>query len=99
MTCLPSRAASLPSNKKCKTNEVYLRCGPNCPFSCQETGIQRKPCRNRCREGCFCQFGFIRFRRSCIPEKHCPGNYFTVINGIIRMTIICATISLKMFTE
>ncbi|KHJ43166.1 trypsin Inhibitor like cysteine rich domain protein [Trichuris suis] len=58
---------------KCGPNQVYLRCGPSCPLTCEDV-LRPKPkmCTLQCVRGCFCKGGYVLDEeKNCVPRRRC----------------------------
>ncbi|XP_046691095.1 alpha-tectorin-like isoform X4 [Silurus meridionalis] len=64
----------------CPTNSHYELCGSDCGHTC--TSIINDTCEGTCREGCFCDDGFVRSGGNCMPVEQCGcshnGFYFQI---------------------
>uniref|UniRef100_A0A7N6FAI2 Uncharacterized protein n=1 Tax=Anabas testudineus TaxID=64144 RepID=A0A7N6FAI2_ANATE len=62
----------------CPVNSHYELCGTDCGHTCASTGNAN--CEQVCSEGCFCNEGFRRSGRSCVPVHSCgcqhDGSYY-----------------------
>ena len=56
---------------QCAANEIYTKCAPLCPPTCEEK--EPKPCLDKCLDGCVCKEGYIRSVTggACVPEDTC----------------------------
>ncbi|MEE6481990.1 hypothetical protein FKM82_013103 [Ascaphus truei] len=59
---------------RCAQNMNYNKCGTACPLSCDN---YRQPpvCTKDCKEGCFCNDGFVQLRDGssiCVDKNQCP---------------------------
>ncbi|XP_059575337.1 IgGFc-binding protein [Alligator mississippiensis] len=63
----------------CPSNTHYEFCGTGCPNSCHNV-LDPDECELPCREGCFCNDGFILSGDKCIPSTDCgcmhQGRYY-----------------------
>nr|XP_055041674.1 alpha-tectorin-like [Misgurnus anguillicaudatus] len=64
----------------CPENAHYELCGTNCGHTCASS-IDAS-CEYTCSEGCFCNDGFVRSARLCVPVEQCgcmyDGFYYTI---------------------
>lgn len=62
--------------KQCQQDEIYKTCGSPCEATCDNPNKSNVVCTQACREGCFCDNGFVRNQRSglCILPKNCPNS-------------------------
>uniref|UniRef100_A0A182KAG6 TIL domain-containing protein n=1 Tax=Anopheles christyi TaxID=43041 RepID=A0A182KAG6_9DIPT len=62
-----------PSNMCNRLNERYDACGSGCgDLTCQNVRKNNIQCGRQCKEGCFCNNGYVRSRSgSCIPSYAC----------------------------
>lgn len=76
-----SSSPALPTGPVCPPNQHYELCGPSCAATCSG---QEEPedCEDAalCAEGCFCDPGFLRSGRDCVPLSRCgcwhDGTYY-----------------------
>ncbi|XP_074841635.1 SCO-spondin-like [Carettochelys insculpta] len=59
---------------QCEDGLVYEACGPACPPSCQNYGLDpaQRCAALSCVEGCFCPDGHVLHDGSCIDPAECP---------------------------
>ena len=62
------------ATEECGSHEQFSDCGTACEATCS-TGPGPRPCIKICKQGCFCQTGYIRLIDGgpCISESSCPG--------------------------
>ncbi|XP_077196888.1 alpha-tectorin-like [Paroedura picta] len=72
----------------CPKNSHYEPCSTACPASCVDTTAPLY-CAEPCREGCFCDKGYILSGGTCVPLNHCGcvlnGRYYQVGDEVILM--------------
>lgn len=66
------------SEKLCKSNEQYQRCGDECEETCsydRSSDKRPKSCneQRKCKRGCFCKSGLVRHEGECIAKRKCPS--------------------------
>lgn len=68
-----SSSPLLPTGPVCPPNQHYELCGPSCAATCrgQEEPEDCDDDDALCAEGCFCDPGFLRSGRGCVPLSHC----------------------------
>jgi len=44
----------------CQDNEVFETCGTACETTCENLNQDPAPCTMQCKEGCFCEDGFVK---------------------------------------
>ncbi|XP_060720764.1 alpha-tectorin-like [Tachysurus vachellii] len=57
----------------CPANSHYELCGSDCGHTC--TSSINVICERTCREGCFCNEGFLRSGSNCVPVEQCGCSY------------------------
>ncbi|XP_047672157.1 alpha-tectorin-like isoform X20 [Tachysurus fulvidraco] len=57
----------------CPANSHYELCGSDCGHTC--TSSINVTCERTCREGCFCNEGFVRSGNNCVPVEQCGCSY------------------------
>lgn len=59
----------------CKKNSQYNNCG-TCRRTCEDVAnnITVIPCTKDCKDGCFCNEGYVLNSTECVLEKDCPCN-------------------------
>ncbi|XP_047672189.1 alpha-tectorin-like isoform X2 [Tachysurus fulvidraco] len=57
----------------CPANSHYELCGSDCGHTC--TRSINVTCERTCREGCFCNEGFVRSGNNCVPVEQCGCSY------------------------
>ncbi|KAJ8414232.1 hypothetical protein AAFF_G00051020, partial [Aldrovandia affinis] len=58
---------------QCQENSHYELCGTECGHTCASN--MDPSCDHTCTEGCFCDEGFFRSGRHCIPLEQCGCQY------------------------
>ncbi|KAK3508570.1 hypothetical protein QTP70_032905 [Hemibagrus guttatus] len=57
----------------CAANSHYELCGSDCGHTC--TSSTNVTCERTCREGCFCDEGYVRSGGNCVPAEQCGCSY------------------------
>ncbi|KAJ3659791.1 hypothetical protein Zmor_011462 [Zophobas morio] len=80
--CVPR--ASCKNVPQCAANEIYTKCAPLCPPTCEEK--EPKPCLDKCLDGCVCKEGYIRSVTggACVPEDTCDIDVCTKSNQVYK---------------
>ncbi|XP_034974623.2 IgGFc-binding protein-like [Zootoca vivipara] len=88
----PSSYILSPSGITCPENSHYEPCSTACPASCLDSTAPLY-CNEPCREGCFCNRGYILSGGACVPLDHCGctlnGRYYQVGDDVI-LTDTCS---------
>ncbi|XP_058260767.1 alpha-tectorin-like [Hemibagrus wyckioides] len=57
----------------CTVNSHYELCGSDCGHTCSSS--TNVTCERTCREGCFCDEGYVRSGGNCVPAEQCGCSY------------------------
>ncbi|ETE64581.1 IgGFc-binding protein, partial [Ophiophagus hannah] len=78
-TCLYKGYQSILCSPSCPRNSHYELCGDGCPVTCH--GLSAPDgCEKSCKEGCYCNAGFVLSGDECVPIGECgclyQGRYY-----------------------
>ncbi|XP_053722445.1 IgGFc-binding protein-like [Synchiropus splendidus] len=62
-----------PCRMDCPANSHYELCGTDCAHTCASS--TDATCTQVCSEGCFCNDGFLKSGRDCVPVERCGCQY------------------------